>query len=83
VDGTFEKYRNYELTDYDTIEYDDEEVLREYITNHYNYTGSTRAKEILENWDNSLLKFIKIFPKEYQMALKNQAQKKKEDALIV
>ncbi|HCC32232.1 MAG TPA: glutamate synthase large subunit [Marinilabiliales bacterium] len=76
VEGTFEKYRNYELSDYDTIEYDDEEVLRKYISNHFNYTGSTRAKEILEDWDNALLKFIKIFPKEYKEALRKQKEKK-------
>ncbi len=71
MDSTFEKYRNYELTDYMELEYDDESTLRKYIENHYRYTQSTRAKEILDNWDNALLKFIKIFPQEYREALKN------------
>lgn len=72
IDSTFEKYRNYDLSDYETIDYEDEEVLRTYITNHYKYTGSKRAKEILDNWDNAMLKFIKIFPEEYKKALENQ-----------
>ncbi len=67
--GVFERYRNYELTDYDSIGYEDEENLKKYITNHYNYTGSERAKEILDDWDNAMLKFIKVFPKEYEIAL--------------
>jgi len=79
--GTFEKYRNHELKDYGPIEYDDEEVLRKYITNHLKYTNSPRANEILENWDNSLLKFIKIFPAEYKNALEKQKANKAEDNL--
>lgn len=71
VESTFEKYRNYELTDYMELEYNDEPILRKYIENHYSYTQSTRAKEILDDWDNALLKFIKVFPHEYREALKN------------
>lgn len=75
----FEKYRNYELTDYSSIDYEDEEVLRKYITNHYNYTKSERAKQILEDWDNAMLKFIKVFPKEYQEALEKLKKKQEEE----
>lgn len=78
-DSRFDTFRNYELTDFDTITYDDEEVLKKYITNHYNYTGSARAKEILDNWDNAMLKFIKVFPKEYQSALVKLKQKQAEE----
>jgi glutamate synthase (NADPH/NADH) large chain len=60
------------LVDYKQLGYSDEATLRKYITNHYNYTKSERAKEILEDWDNAMLKFIKVFPKEYKEALKKQ-----------
>ncbi|MDE5421643.1 glutamate synthase large subunit [Ancylomarina sp. DW003] len=79
IDGTFEKYKNYELDDYESIDLDDEELLRDYIIKHQKYTKSKRAKEILDNWDNAMLKFIKIFPKEYKLALENQ--KKEAEAL--
>jgi glutamate synthase (NADPH/NADH) large chain len=72
VDGTFEKYKNYELSDYFELDYTDEDVLKKYITNHYKYTNSDRANEILEDWDNALLKFIKVFPAEYKAALEKQ-----------
>jgi len=78
-EGTFEKYKNYELDDYECIDLDDEEVLHDYIRKHYQYTLSKRAKEILDDWDNAMLKFIKVFPKEYKLALENQ--KKKTEAL--
>ncbi len=75
IDGTFEKYKNYELDDYESIDLEDEDLLRDYINKHQKYTKSKRAKEILDNWDNAMLKFIKVFPKEYKLALENQKRK--------
>ena len=43
--------------------------LRELIENHYNATLSPLAQRILENWEDNLPKFIKIFPEEYKQAL--------------
>ena len=34
------------------------------------YTGSERAKEILENWGTERKKFVKVFPTEYRRARK-------------
>ncbi len=79
-DGTFDKYRNPELTDYAALSYDDEEVLKSYIQNHLDYTGSNRAKEILEDWDNAMTRFVKIFPAEYKAALERMALKKAAEA---
>jgi glutamate synthase (NADPH) large chain len=67
--GSFEKVKNYDLKDYSAINFDDEDILRHYITNHYKYTNSKRAKEIIEDWDNAMLKFIKVLPEEYRVAL--------------
>ena len=53
----------------------DEEILRKYVSNHANYTGSHIAKEILENWDVALNKFVKVFPIEYRKALADHAAK--------
>lgn len=54
----------------------DEEILRQYVTNHANYTGSAVAKEILADWDLALTKFVKVFPNEYRKALVEHATKK-------
>jgi glutamate synthase (NADPH/NADH) large chain len=80
IKGNFEKLKNYELKDYSTINYEDEEVLRHYITNHYNYTKSQRAKDILDDWDNAMLKFIKIFPEEYRVALAKLKAKQEQSS---
>jgi glutamate synthase (NADPH) large chain len=47
----------------------DAERLRQLIANHLQYTGSTRAKDILDNWDATLPKFRKVMPVEYRRAL--------------
>ncbi|MFC0284249.1 glutamate synthase large subunit [Camelimonas abortus] len=43
--------------------------LRQLIGDHYRYTGSARAKEILDNWAGYLPKFVKVMPVEYRRAL--------------
>ena len=47
----------------------DAERLRQLIANHARYTGSTRAREILDDWANYLPKFRKVMPVEYRRAL--------------
>ncbi len=51
----------------------DEEVLRDKIEKHLRYTGSVRAKEILDNWAIYLPKFVKVMPTEYRRALQEIA----------
>ena len=48
----------------------DEVILKSLIERHARYTGSERAKEILENWGTERKKFVKVFPTEYRRALK-------------
>ncbi len=45
-------------------------LLRSLIERHVEFTGSPRAKWILENWATMLPKFIKVFPHEYKRVLK-------------
>jgi glutamate synthase (NADPH) large chain len=47
----------------------DAERLRILVERHYLYTGSKRAKALLDGWDAALTKFVKIVPKEYRRAL--------------
>ena len=51
----------------------DEHVLREFIKNHWQHTGSVRAKEILDRWAQYLPKFVKVMPTEYRRALQEIA----------
>ncbi len=47
----------------------DEERLMQLITNHATYTGSERAKHILDDWATYRTKFVKVMPVEYRKAL--------------
>ena len=47
----------------------DEVILRGLIERHVKYTGSTRARYLLDNWAVSRSRFVKVFPTEYKRAL--------------
>ena len=47
----------------------DEAILKTLIERHFKYTGSTRARNLLDDWSNSRSKFVKVFPTEYKRAL--------------
>ena len=40
------------------------------LANHYKYTGSTRARDILDNWATYRTRFVKVMPVEYRRALR-------------
>ena len=58
----------------------DEAVLRGKIEKHLRYTGSVRAKQILDDWRVYLPKFVKVMPTEYRRALLEIAAQQKEAA---
>ena len=43
--------------------------LYQLIQKHVHYTDSARGKEILENWNATLPKFVKVMPVDYRRAL--------------
>ncbi len=47
----------------------DEAILKGLIERHFKYTGSTRARSLLDNWSTARGKFVKVFPSEYKRAL--------------
>ncbi|QRM56669.1 glutamate synthase large subunit [Sinorhizobium sp. BG8] len=58
----------------------DEERLYQLISNHLHYTGSPRAKEILDNWADFRPKFRKVMPVEYRRALEDMERMKMAEA---
>ena len=47
----------------------DEAILRRLVERHFKFTGSTRARNILDDWAVERTKFVKVFPTEYKRAL--------------
>ena len=54
----------------------DEALLKSLIERHFQFTGSPRAKALLESWDTSRRHFVKVFPTEYRRALAKLGAKK-------
>jgi glutamate synthase (NADPH/NADH) large chain len=52
----------------------DEERLIKLIQNHVHYTGSARARNILDTWEEYRPKFVKVMPVEYRRALREMEQ---------
>jgi glutamate synthase (ferredoxin) len=55
-------------------DHEDIQHLKTLIENHYHATQSPRAQEILEQWEQELGNFIKVFPEEYRLALERIAK---------
>jgi glutamate synthase (NADPH) large chain len=53
----------------------DEVVLKKMIEDHHRWTGSLRARELLDHWADARRKFVKVFPHEYKKALAARAAK--------
>jgi glutamate synthase (NADPH/NADH) large chain len=47
----------------------DAKLLRQLVERHLKFTGSPRAKALLDDWENAKAKFVKVMPIEYRRAL--------------
>jgi glutamate synthase (NADPH/NADH) large chain/glutamate synthase (ferredoxin) len=56
----------------------DEAQLKTLLEDHHRWTGSKRARELLDNWTTSRDKFVKVFPNEYKRALGEMAVAKEK-----
>ncbi|WP_394788992.1 glutamate synthase-related protein [Rhodoferax sp.] len=54
----------------------DEAQLKKLLEDHNRWTGSKRARDLLDNWTEARGKFVKVFPLEYQRALTELHAKK-------
>ena len=71
--GDFDFYCNMEMVELSLIEDSmDSKELHSLITKHYQFTGSVRAKELLDNWRDAVDKFIKVVPIEYKKVLQEE-----------
>jgi glutamate synthase (NADPH/NADH) large chain len=69
VNGKFNELCNKEMVDLDPLDQSDAQLLHDMVTKHYAYTVSSVAKFVLDDFDNQLKNFIKVFPKDYKKVL--------------
>jgi len=72
VDGNFPSLCNPEMIDLDPLDDDDIREMKDLISRHYSYTGSTVAKFVLEDFENQLRNFVKVFPKDFKKVLQEK-----------
>ncbi len=64
------------------VEEDDIAELRELVELHQTYTQSTRASEILAQWETSLPQFVKVMPSDYKRVLMENKLKEAQPAAV-
>jgi glutamate synthase (NADPH/NADH) large chain len=57
-----------DMTRYDALR------LRRLVEKHAQYTGSNVARFVLDNWNDTLPKFVKVMPVDYRRALESMKQ---------
>jgi len=58
----------------------DEALLKKLLQDHNRWTGSKRARELLDDWASARQKFVKVFPNEYKRALAEMHEREVEEA---
>ncbi len=68
---------NQEMVDLDRVKSDKESSeLKEMIERYARYTGSKEVQAILDDWQNSTAKFIKVMPRDYKRVLERKKEEK-------
>jgi glutamate synthase domain-containing protein 2/glutamate synthase domain-containing protein 3 len=82
-ENKFDKLYNPQMVRIQRINSDDEDLplLKKMIENHYRYTGSTIAEEILSNFDRYLPLFWKVVPKSVEEIEKTKVVPDKQEEL--
>lgn len=72
-EGNFDFFCNMEMVELSLIEdVADYRELQQFISAHYMHTGSPLAKEMLNNWQEYVMQFIKVMPIEYKKVLHDE-----------
>jgi glutamate synthase (NADPH/NADH) large chain len=76
----FDTKCNLDMVDLETVwRQEDEKLLKKLIQQHFKYTGSIRARRILDNWEAHMPLFVKVMPIDYKQVLERMALKEDTD----
>ena len=72
--GDFDRHCNMDMVELQLVESEeDRDRLRRILEDHLRYTGSRKVKEILDDWHNSVGRFLKVMPIGYKNVLEGKA----------
>ena len=72
-DAAFAERCNTALVDLEPLVADaDEQELRALVEKHLQYTGSTVAQRLLDDWQGAIGRFVKVMPRDYKRVLEER-----------
>jgi glutamate synthase domain-containing protein 3 len=71
------------MVELEELNEDDRLAITDLLHNHYTYTKSPLAKEILDNFSKELKRFVKVMPLEYKRILEQKEVGEKLDLMEV
>ena len=77
--GDFKDKCNMSMVELEEPDSDDILTIQELLKNHFKYTKSKPAKDILDDFDEVVKNFVKIMPLEYKRILEEKAAEEKTD----
>jgi glutamate synthase (NADPH/NADH) large chain/glutamate synthase (ferredoxin) len=54
---------------------EDKQLLHDLIAKHFLYTGSRKAKQVLDSFDAMLPSFVKVMPVDYKRVIEERKKK--------
>ena len=74
--GTFQSRCNTGMVELETVTTKaDKQLLHGLLTKHFMYTGSRKAKQVLDAFDATVPKFVKVMPVDYKRVLEERKRK--------
>ncbi|MDF0666221.1 MAG: glutamate synthase large subunit [Nitrospira sp.] len=74
--GTFQSRCNTGMVELEAVTMaEDKRLLHDLITKHFMYTGSRKAKQVLDAFEATLPKFVKVMPVDYKRVLEERKRK--------
>jgi glutamate synthase domain-containing protein 2/glutamate synthase domain-containing protein 3 len=69
---------NLEMVELEELKTADKNLVKKLLQNHFNYTRSLVAKEILDDFNTKIRRFVKVMPVEYRRVLEERAMDEQE-----
>jgi glutamate synthase (NADPH) large chain len=76
VKSSFRKHCNTDMVDLDPVNETDARELHDMISRHYAYTGSMVARFVLDDFDNQVRQFVKVYPRDYKRVMEKSEKLK-------
>lgn len=82
-DRDFHLNCNMEMVEIERPMGEDLHEVRQLLRNHFNYTSSKKALELLQNWDREKKYFVKVMPKDLKRVLEEMEKMKIAEKVFV